>query len=109
MSCEAVDDEHEVSTTSQTTRAGLYVNGNAEATVGAEANMTSASAGASAGAAASAGSNVSHESTSSADGKHTGQHSSTIPGENHTSADAQSIGRTRVEWRRREVVRRESS
>src|SRR3546814_11211981 len=55
MSFEAVNDVHEVSTTSQTTRAGLYVNGNAEAKVGAEANMTGASAGASAGAEASAG------------------------------------------------------
>src|SRR3546814_13489821 len=64
MSFEAVNDVHEVSTTSQTTRAGLYVNGNAEAKVGAEANMTGASAGASAGAAASAGINVRPHSNS---------------------------------------------
>src|SRR3546814_17790429 len=65
MGFEAVNDVHEVSTTSQTTRAALYVNGNAEAKVGAEANMTGASAGASAGAEARAGINLSHERSSS--------------------------------------------
>ncbi len=91
MSFEAVNDVHEVSTTSQTTSAGLYVNGNAEAKAGAEANMLGASAGASAEAEAGAGIQVKHESSASVDGTTTAQTSSIKAGGNMTRTAENSI------------------